>query len=140
MKLPTRYLPAHVRTAVRFAVVGTMGAVLQTWFFMTALYFLSQPEKGTSLYYTAFAIGYLLEMIPNYIFSNWYTFNTRPTKKNASGFIFARAINIVVQFLLLPVAIAAFPGWRDDLTSFFVIFVGGCINYLICLIFFKKKK
>lgn len=140
MKLPTRYLPNKIRTAVRFTIVGTTGAVLQTWFFMAALYLLSNPEKGSGLYYLAFAIGYALELLPNYLMSNWYTFNTRPSKKNASGFIFARVINVIVQFVLLPMALAAFPDWRDDLISFFVIFIGGCINYLICLIFFKKKE
>lgn len=139
MKLPTRHLPDNIRTAVRFLIVGTTGAVLQTWFFMAALYLLSNPDKGTSLYYVAFAIGYAIELVPNYLMSNWYTFNTRPSKKNAGGFIFSRIINVIVQFVLLPLAIASFPDWRDDLISFFVIFIGGCINYLICLIFFKKK-
>ncbi len=139
MKLPSRHLPDRYRSAVRFFFVGTTGAVLQTWFFMAALYCMGYPEKGTALYYVAFAIGYILEMIPNYFFSNWYTFNTRPNKKNAGGFLFARAINLVVQFGLLPLALAFFSNWRDDLISLFVIFIGGCINYLICLLFFKKK-
>ena len=78
--------------------------------------------------------------VPNYFFTNWYTFNTRPTKKNAGGFLFSRAINIMVQFVLLPLALAAFPGWRDDIISMMVIFIGGCINYLICLVFFQKKR
>ena len=107
---------------------------------MAALTVMGEPDKGTALYYVAFGIGYILEMIPNYFFSNWYTFNTKPTKKNAGGFLFARAINLVVQFGLLPMALAAFPSWRDDLISIFVIFIGGCINYLICLIFFKKPQ
>ena len=140
MKLPTSYLPGKVRSAVRFAVVGTTGMFVQTWFFMAALYFMAQPEKGTWLYYIAFGIGYVLEMIPNYLFSNWYTFGTRPNKKNAGGFLIARAINLVVQFGLLPLAIALLPTWRDDLISYIVIFIGGCINYLICLLFFKKTK
>ena len=59
--------------------------------------------------------------------------------KNAGGFLIARAINLVVQFGLLPLALAFFSNWRDDLISLFVIFIGGCINYLICLLFFKKK-
>lgn len=140
MKLPTRYLPDKARSAVRFFFVGTTGAILQTWFFMAALYCMSYPEKGTVLYYVAFAIGYILEMIPNYFFSNWYTFNTRPNKKNAGGFLIARAINLVVQFGLLPLALAFFSSWRDDLISLLVIFIGGCINYLICLLFFKKQQ
>lgn len=101
---------------------------------------MSNPEKGTVLYYVAFGIGYAVEMVPNYLFSNWYTFNTRPNKKNAGGFLLARAINLFVQFGLLPLALATFPEWRDDLISLFVIFIGGCINYLICLVFFKKPK
>ncbi len=140
MKLPSSYLPDKMRSAARFMVVGFTGSLLQTWFFMAALLLLDNPDKGTELYYVAFGIGYVVEMVPNYLFSNWYTFNTRPNKKNAGGFLFARAINLVIQFGLLPVALATFPDWRDDVISLLVIFIGGCINYLICLIFFKKPK
>ena len=140
MKLPTSYLPEKIRSAVRFLFVGTTGAIIQTLFFMAALLFLEYPEKGSVLYYVAFGIGYILEMIPNYFFSNWYTFGTRPDLKNAGGFLLARAVNIAVQFGLLPLALAAFSDWRDDLISLIVIFIGGCINYLICLLFFKKKE
>ncbi|MGN0228022.1 MAG: GtrA family protein [Paludibacteraceae bacterium] len=139
MKLPTSYLSEKIRSAVRFAVVGTTGMFVQTWCFMAALYCLSQPEKGTVMYYVAFGIGYVLEMIPNYFFMNWYTFGTKPDKKNASGFLLARAINVVIQFCLLPLALACFSTWKDDYISFLVIFIGGCINYFICLLFFKKN-
>ena len=138
MRLLTSYLPPKIRTAVRFLIVGTTGAVLQTWFFMAALYFLSHPEKGSVLYYVAFAIGFLLEMVPNYVFTNWYTFGTRPTLKNAGGFLLARAINLVIQFSLLPLLVYLLPTWQDDFLSMLVIFIAGCINYLVCLIFFKK--
>lgn len=140
MKLPTSYLHGKPRSAIRFAVVGTTGMFLQTWIFIAALYCMSHPDKGTSLYYLAFGIGYVLEMIPNYLFSNWYTFGTRPTIKNAGGFLLARAINMGVQLGLLPLTISLLPTWRDDYISYVVIFIGGCINYLVCLMFFKKKQ
>ena len=140
MKLPTSYLPDKPRSAVRFMVVGFTGSILQTWFFMAALWALGQPEKGLTLYYMAFAIGFILEMIPNYLMSNYYTFGTRPNKKNAGGFLLSRAINIVVQFCLLPLMLKLLPTWRDDYISLLVIFIGGVINYFICLIFFKKKE
>ena len=79
-------------------------------------------------------------MIPNYLMSNYYTFGTRPNKKNAGGFLLSRAINIVVQFCLLPLMLKLLPTWRDDYISLLVIFIGGVINYFICLIFFKKKE
>ena len=140
MKLPTSYLPDKPRSSVRFMVVGFTGSILQTWFFMAALWALGQPEKGLTLYYMAFAIGFILEMIPNYLMSNYYTFGTRPNKKNAGGFLLSRAINIVVQFCLLPLMLKLLPTWRDDYISLLVIFIGGVINYFICLIFFKKKE
>jgi len=140
MKLPSSYLPEKIRSAVRFTVIGTTGMFVQTWFFMAALYFMHEPEKGSFLYYIAFLIGYIMEMIPNYFFSNWYTFGTRPALKNAGGFLLARAINLAIQFGLLPLMLVWLSSWRDDYISFVVIFIGGCINYLICLIFFKKPK
>ena len=140
MKLPSSYLPEKIRSAVRFTVVGTTGMFFQTWFFMAFLLFMGHPEKGTSLYYTAFVLGYIIEMIPNYIFSNWYTFGTRPSWTNAGGFLLARSVNLVIQFALLPFMLAHLSNWRDDLISLFVIFLAGCVNYLICLIFFRKKE
>ena len=140
MRLPTSYLPEKVRSAVRFLIVGTSGMFLQTWCFMAALYFMAYPEKGSVLYYVAFGIGYVLEMIPNYFVLNWYTFGSKPDSKNAGGFLLARAINVVIQFGLLPLALTFFSTWRDDVISMLVIFIGGCINYLICLVFFKKKE
>ena len=140
MKLPTRYLPHVVRTAVRFMVLGISGTLVQTWFFMAALFALNDPEKGAALYYVAFTIGYILEMVPNYLLSNWYTFGTRPNWKNASGFVIARVVNFPLQLALLPLFIRLLPTWRDDYISFLVIFIAGCVNYFICLLFFKKKK
>ena len=140
MRLITSYFPAQIRSAFRFAVVGTTGMFVQTWIFMAALLLLDHPDKGAALYYVAFAIGYLLEMIPNYLFLNWYTFGTRPNIKNAGGFLLARAINLGIQLGLLPLMILWLSTWRDDYISYVVIFIGGCINYLVCLLFFKKKE
>ncbi|MBQ2520772.1 MAG: GtrA family protein [Paludibacteraceae bacterium] len=140
MKLPSSYLPEKIRSAVRFAVVGTAGMFVQTGIFMLMLWALGQPQKGGGAYYVAFALGYAFEVIPNYLFLNWYTFGTKPDLKNAGGFVLARIINLGVQLGLLPLVLCWLPTWRDDLISYVVIFIGGCINYLICLLFFKKKK
>ena len=140
MKLPSSYLPEKIRSAVRFMVVGTTGMFVQTWFFLLAMWALGEPEKGGVLFYIAFGIGFVCEMIPNYLFSNWYTFGTRPNIKNAGGFLLARAINLVIQFALLPLMLDLMPYWREDYISYVVIFIAGCINYLICLFFFKRPK
>lgn len=138
MKLPSSYLPPKTRSAVRYMVIGFTGSVVQTWFFMAALYLFGQPEKGLPLYYVAFAIGIVLEMIPNFFFTNWYTFDTPISWRNAGVFLTGRVVNVGLQFACLPLMIAWQPTWRNDVISFIVIFVAGCVNYLICLIFFKK--
>jgi len=140
MRPPTSYLPENIRSVIRFTVIGTTGMFIQTGIFMLALWALKNPDKGEVLYYVAFAIGYAVEVIPNYLFLNWYAFGTKPSLKNAGGFAIARVVNLVVQLGLLPLVLMWLPGWRDDLISYVVIFIGGCINYLICRIFFKKKK
>jgi len=140
MKLPSSYLPGNIRSAVRFMVIGFTGSFVQTWFFMLALYCMSYPEQGSAMYYVAFGIGFVCEMIPNYFCSNWYTFGTRPNLKNAGGFLLARTVNLVIQFALLPFMVSKLADWRDDIISLIVIFIAGCINYLICLIFFRKPK
>ena len=139
MKLLTAYLPEKVRSAVRFVILGTTGSVVQTLFFMAAMWCLGEPEKNSFLYFVAFGIGFLLEMIPNYFLSNWYTFGTKPNWKNASGFLLARAINLVIQFGLLPILVHLLPTWNDGNIGFVVIVIAGIINYLVLLLFFKKK-
>lgn len=140
MKLPTSYLPEKIRSAVRFMVIGFTGSLVQTGFFLLAMMIFGEPQKGALLYYVAFIIGFILEMIPNYICTNWYTFGTRPTLANAGGFVLARSVNLVIQLVLLPFLVAHLSDWRDDIISMIVIFIAGCINYLICLIFFNDKK
>ena len=136
MRLPSSYLPEKIRSAIRFMVVGFTGSVVQTWFFMAWLWLFDHPEKGVALYYTAFTLGLILEMIPNYLFTTWYTFESKPSWKNASGFLLARAVNVPLQLGLLPFFLWLFPSWRDDYLSLLVIFIAGCVNYLICLFFF----
>ena len=139
-QLPTRYLPRLARTAVRFTIVGLLGMLIQTWFFELSLRLFDYPEKGAILYFVAFTMGYILEMIPNYILSNWYTFGTRPKWKNAGGFVLARLINYPLQLVLLPIFIELLPNWPDEYISYLVIVLGGVVNYFMCLFFFKNKK
>ena len=140
MRLPTSYLSGYVKSATRFVILGMTGTVVQTLLFMAAMWCLGEPEKNSLLYYIAFGIGFVLEMIPNYFLSNRYTFGTKPNKKNAGGFLFARVINLAIQFGLLPLLVYLLPDWNDGNIGFVVILLAGVINYLIMLFFFKKKK
>ena len=138
MKLPTAYLPNDVRSATRFVIVGTTGMFVQDGIYRLALYLMGvDPEGEAGLVYVAFAIGFIIEMVLNYFVSAWYTFGTKPTWKNAGGFILARVINYGVQNLFLWMIIAA--GISANNAGFPSIFLAGIVNFFILRIFFKQK-
>lgn len=140
IKLPSSYLPEKVGDPLRFMLVGTIGSFVQTGFFLLAMMCLGEPEKDTFMYFVAFTIGFVCEMIPNYFVTNWYTFKTKPSWKNAGGFVLARAVNLVLQLVCLPLMVAWLPQFGNGVISFVVIFVAGIANFLIQLLFFKKPK
>ena len=138
MKLPTAYLPNDVRSATRFVIVGTTGMFVQDGIYRLALYLMGvDPEGEAGLVYVDFAIGFIIEMVLNYFVSAWYTFGTKPTWKNAGGFILARVINYGVQNLFLWMIIAA--GISANNAGFPSIFLAGIVNFFILRIFFKQK-
>lgn len=112
---------------------------VQEWFFRLLMWIMNDPVKNTLWYYVAFAGGFILEMFPNYFSTNFYTFGTSPTWKNAGGFTLARGINLVLQMVVLPFALHLMPNSNNTIITYVVIFVAGIANFLIQLLFFKKK-
>ena len=139
MKTLTGRLPLKYRSAVRFVLVGAFGTGLQYGIYYLLLNFFQKqwPEVGilTSL---AFTIGFVMEMICNYFLTSFYTFKVRPNWKNAGGFLFGRAINYVIQMLLLNALI-----WlhmSEEFAGILAIALAGIINYFNLLPFYKDKK
>ena len=86
----------------------------------------------------AFTIGFVMEMIYNYLLTSFYTFRVRPTWKNAGGFLVGRAINYVIQLLLLNCLI-----WlhmSEEWAGIAAIALAGVINYFVLLPFYKDNK
>ena len=139
MKTLTGYLPKKYRSAVRFVLVGALGTGLQYGIYYVLLGLFQQhwPEMMilTSL---AFTIGFVMEMIYNYLLTSFYTFRVRPTWKNAGGFLVGRAINYVIQLLLLNCLI-----WlhmSEEWAGIAAIALAGVINYFVLLPFYKDNK
>ena len=139
MKTLTGYLPKKYRSAVRFVLVGALGTGLQYGIYYLLLGIFQQhwPEMMilTSL---AFTIGFVMEMIYNYLLTSFYTFRVRPTWKNAGGFLVGRAINFVIQLLLLNCLI-----WlhmSEEWAGIAAIALAGVINYFVLLPFYKDNK
>ena len=139
MKTLTGRLPLKYRSAVRFVLVGAFGTGLQygIYYLLLDVFQRQWPEVAilTSL---AFTIGFVMEMICNYFLTSFYTFKVRPTWKNAGGFLFGRAINYVIQLLLLNLLI-----WlhlSEEWSGIVAIALAGVINYFILLPFYSDKK
>ena len=139
MKTLTGRLPLKYRSAIRFVLVGAFGTGLQygVYYLLLDVFQRQWPDVGilTSL---AFTIGFVVEMICNYFLTSFYTFRVKPSLKNAGGFLFGRAINYVIQMLLLYVLI-----WlhiSEQWAGIMAIALAGVINYFILLPFYKDKK
>ncbi|MBQ9144134.1 MAG: GtrA family protein, partial [Paludibacteraceae bacterium] len=86
----------------------------------------------------AFTAVFIIEMICNYFITSFYTFKMRPSWKNAGGFLFGRAINYVLQLMLLNLLI-----WlhlSEEYSGILAIMLAGVINYFVLLPFYKDKK
>ena len=139
MKTLTGHLPKKYRSAVRFVLVGALGTGLQYGIYYMLLGVFQQhwPEMMilTSL---AFTIGFVMEMICNYFLTSFYTFRVRPNWKNAGGFLVGRALNFVIQLILLNCLI-----WlhmSEEWAGIAAIALAGVINYFVLLPFYKDNK
>jgi putative flippase GtrA len=139
MKTLTGRLPMKYRSAVRFVFVGTFGTGVQYGIYYLLLdIFQSQwPEVGI-LTSVAFTAGFLIEMVCNYFLTNFYTFKTRPSWKNAGGFLLGRVLNYVIQLLLLNALVWLHMG--EEWAGIVAIMLAGVINYFVLRPFYKDKK
>ena len=127
------------RSAVRFVLVGALGTGIQYGiYYMLLDIFLRHWQDLGILTSVAFTAGFIIEMICNYFITSFYTFKMRPSWKNAGGFLFGRAINYVLQLLLLNLLI-----WlhlSEEYSGILAIMLAGVINYFVLLPFYKDKK
>ena len=139
MKSLTGRLPLKYRSAVRFVLVGALGTGLQYGIYYVLLgIFQTKWAEDTWLTSVAFTVGFVIEMVYNYLMTSFYTFRVRPTLKNAGGFLFGRALNYVIQLIFLNVLI-----WlhmSEEWAGIAAIALAGVINYFVLLPFYKDKK
>ncbi len=127
------------RSAVRFVLVGALGTGIQYGIYYLLLDIFQRHWQDLGILTSvAFTAGFIIEMICNYFITSFYTFKMRPSWKNAGGFLFGRAVNYVIQMLLLNVLI-----WlhiSEEYSGILAIMLAGVINYFVLLPFYKDKK
>ena len=139
MKTLTGRLPMKYRSAVRFVFVGTLGTGVQygIYYLLLDIFQRQWPEVGI-LTSVAFTAGFMIEMVCNYFLTNFYTFRTRPSWKNAGGFLLGRVLNYVIQLSLLNALVWLHMG--EECAGIVAIILAGVINYFVLRPFYKDKK
>ncbi|MBQ9752521.1 MAG: GtrA family protein [Paludibacteraceae bacterium] len=139
MKTLSRRLPSKYRSVVRFICVGIIGTLLQygLYYLFLEIFRRALPDSNT-MASVAFSIGFYIEMIVNYFLTNYYTFHTHPSWKNAGGFIFGRIINYIVQMLFLNALL--WLSMSEEWAGIVAIMLAGVLNYFVLLPFFRAKK
>jgi len=139
MKTLTGRLPMKYRSAVRFVFVGTLGTGVQygIYYLLLDIFQRHWPEVGI-LTSVAFTAGFMIEMVCNYFLTNFYTFRTRPSWKNAGGFLLGRVLNYVIQLSLLNALVWLHMG--EEWAGIVAIMLAGVINYFVLRPFYKDKK
>ena len=139
MKTLTGRLPMKYRSAVRFVFVGTLGTGVQygIYYLLLDIFQRQWPEVGI-LTSVAFTAGFMIEMVCNYFLTNFYTFRTRPSWKNAGGFLLGRVLNYIIQLSLLNALVWLHMG--EEWAGIVAIMLAGVINYFVLRPFYKDKK
>ena len=133
-------MPKHnkYRSVVRFICVGVFGTLLQygIYYLLLELFRRTMPDSKmmTSV---AFTCGFLVEMVVNYFLTNYFTFRTRPSWRNAGGFVVGKVINFVVQLVLLNLLLMVI---SEEISGILAIMLAGIVNYFVLLPFFSANK
>ena len=115
---------------IRFAMTGGMATVLQYGIYVVFVEAVHVPPVVSTL------ISYGISFIFNFILSTYFTFKTRPNRRNMLGFVLSHLINMGLQTgfvaifaLIVPKSIALLPA------------LAICIpcNYLMVRYAFKGK-
>lgn len=139
MRLLTDQLPPHVRSAIRFIIVGTTCTVIHLGIYHLCLKWFGLSEDSDSLLvYVAFAIGFAVEMVINYFVTAYYVFSSRPNTKNALGYLAARALNFGVQNFFLWLLLLVDVNTKH--AGLVAIVLAGIVNFFVQKVFFKHLK
>jgi putative flippase GtrA len=139
MKTLSRRLPSKYPSVVRFVCVGIFGTLLQygIYYAFLEVFRRTLPDSKT-MASVAFSLGFYIEMIVNYFLTNYYTFHTHPSWKNAGGFIFSRAVNYVLQLVFLNGLLLC--TLSEEWSGMVAIVLAGIINYFLLRRIFRTKK
>lgn len=72
----------------KFCIVGVLCTCIDATIFYTVIRF--------SSYQVSLVTGYVLSLLINYFLTIYWTFNSKPSKKNAAGVVIAHLFNLFI--------------------------------------------
>jgi len=115
---------------IRFCIVGTVAAGIHYGIY----YLLLRLGAGHNL---AYATGYILAFICNFIATSYFTFRTGPSWGKFAGFAGSHAVNFLLHMVLLNVFL--WMGMHELIAPIVVMLVAMLVQYTILNFVFKKK-
>lgn len=113
---------------LRFCIVGTVAAGIHYGIY----YVLLRLGAGHNL---AYATGYILAFICNFIATSYFTFRTGPSWGKFAGFAGSHAVNFLLHMVLLNVFL--WMGMHELIAPIVVMLVAMLVQYTILNFVFK---
>ena len=120
----------QIKQFIRFCIVGTVAAGIHYGIY----YVLLRLGAGHNL---AYATGYILAFICNFIATSYFTFRTGPSWGKFAGFAGSHAVNFLLHMVLLNVFL--WIGMHELIAPIVVMLVAMLVQYTILNFVFKKK-
>ena len=115
---------------IRFCIVGTVAAGIHYGIY----YVLLRVGAGHNL---AYATGYILAFICNFIATSYFTFRSSPSWGRFAGFAGSHAVNFLLHMTLLNVFL--WIGMHELIAPIAVMLVAMLVQYAILNLVFRKK-
>jgi len=121
-----------VREFIRFCIVGVICTALDSAVFYTVRIF--------APYQVALVSGYLLSLIANYFLTIYWTFQSKPNKKNAVGIIVAHLFNLFVVRMGLMYLFVDIMDISDKIAYVPTLLISVVTNFIIIKFIVNKLK
>lgn len=120
------------REFLRFCVVGGLCTAIDSGIFYTVRLF--------APYQIALISGYLLSLIANYFLTIYWTFQSKPNKKNAIGIIVAHLFNLFVVRMGLMYIFVDLMDVNDKIAFIPTLLISVVTNFIIVKLIVNKLK
>ena len=120
----------QIKQFIRFCIVGTIAAGIHYGIY----YVLLRLGAGHN---PAYATGYILAFIFNFIATSYFTFHSSPSWGRFIGFAGSHAVNFVLHMVLLNVFL--WMGIHELIAPIAVMLVAMLVQYTILNFVFKHK-